>query len=161
LKHEYEVEVRWIAYPLNPYLPGAAPIRFAPDSAYDPKTILQKTTKTRQAQELTKWAQSNGLGEAFCDALWEANYVTGKDIDSRDTLLELAESVNLSRDDAEEALNNMVFKDAVDADWLRSLEVDPQYVPSVSLNGDLLANPQQYGLLEQLLVRHRVKRRTR
>jgi predicted DsbA family dithiol-disulfide isomerase len=161
LKHEYEIEVRWIAYPLNPYMQGAGPVGFAPDSAYDPKTILQKTTKTRPAQELTKWAQSKGLGEAFRDAVWEAHYVTGKDIDSRDTLLELAESVGLSRDDAKEALHNKAFKDAVDADWLRSLEVDPQYVPSVSLNGDLLVNPQQYELLEQLLALHHVKKRTR
>lgn len=142
-------------------MPGADPIQFAPESAYDPKTILQKTTKSRPAQELTKWAQSNGLGEAFRDAVWKAHYVAGKDIDNLATLLELAEYVGRSPNDAKDALNNVAYKDAVDADWRRSLEVDPQYVPSVSLNGDLLVNPQQYELLEQLLARHRVKKRTR
>ena len=56
-------------------------------------------------------------------------------------------------------MKTKAFKDALDTDWLRSLKVDPEYVPSVLLNGELLVNPQQYELLKQLMVRHNVTRR--
>ena len=159
LKEEYEIEVRWRAYPLNPYEPGAILFGFAPDSVYDPETITQKTTKSRSAQELTKWAESVGKGEDFRNAVWQAKYVDQKDISDANSLLDLVDSTGLSRNEAEPVLKDALFKDAVDSDWMRSLEIDPQYVPSVLLNGELLENPQEYKLFEQLISQHGVERR--
>ena len=161
LKKEYDIEVRWIAYPLNPYYPAQEGLilGFAPDTAYDPTTITQKTNKSRFAQELTKWAESNDKGDDFRNALFRALYVQGKDIRDIPMLCALCESVGLSFVEAEKVLKTKAFKDALDTDWLRSLKVDPEYVPSVLLNGELLVNPQQYELLKQLMVRHNVTRR--
>jgi predicted DsbA family dithiol-disulfide isomerase len=146
---------------LNPYYPDQEGqiLGFAPDSAYDPTTITQKTNKSRLAQELTKWAESREKGDGFRTALFEALYVQSKDIRDIPMLCALAESVGLSFFEAEKVLKTRAFKDALDADWLRSLEIDPEYVPSVLLNGELLVNPQQYELLKQLMVRHNVTRR--
>jgi predicted DsbA family dithiol-disulfide isomerase len=150
--------VRWRAYPLNPYAPGASLFGFAPDSAYDRASITQKTTKSRPAQELTKWAESLGKGEVFRNAVWQAKYVDGKDISNTGLLIDLADSIGLSREEAASVLKHARFKEAVDADWVRSLEVDPQYVPSVLLNLELLENPQEYKMFEELMARHDVKR---
>ena len=132
---------------------------FASDSAYDPETITQKTTKCRLAQELTKWAESVGKGEDFRNAIWQAKYVDQKDISDANSLFDLADSTGLSGNEAASVLKDALFKDAVDSDWMRSLEIDPQYVPSVLLNGELLENPQEYKLYEQLMSQHNVKPR--
>jgi len=134
---------------------------FAPDSAYDRAIITQKTTRSRSAQELTKWAESLGKGEVFRNAVWQAKYVGRKDISNTDLLIDLADSAGLSKDEAASILKHARFKEVVDADWMRSLEVDPQYVPSVLLNGELLENPQEYKLFEDLMARHGVSRNPR
>ena len=91
LKEEYEIEVRWRAYPLSPHEPGTVLVGFAPDSAYDPLTITQKTTRSRPAQELTKWAESVGKGEDFRNAVWQATYVAQQDIGDADSLFDFAD----------------------------------------------------------------------
>lgn len=131
----------------------------APDSAYNLETITQKTTKSRPAQELTKWAESMGKGEAFRNAVWQAKYMNQKDITDVESLIDLAGAIGLSEDEAASVLTNGRFHDAVDADWIRSLEIDPKYVPSLLLNGELVENPQEYRLFEDLLSRNNVKRR--
>ena len=82
-----------------------------------------------------------------------------KDISDANSLFDLADSTGLSRNEAASVLKNALFKDAVDSDWVRSLEIDPQYVPSVLLNGELLENPQEYELYEHLMSQHNVKPR--
>ncbi len=82
-----------------------------------------------------------------------------KDISDANSLFDLADSTGLSRNEAASVLKNALFKDAVDSDWVRSLEIDPQYVPSVLLNGELLENPQEYELYERLMSQHNVKPR--
>ena len=111
------------------------------------------------AQELTKWAESAGKGEDFRNAVWQAKYVDQKDISDVNSLFDLADSTGLSGNEAASVLKNALFKGAVDSDWMRSLEIDPQYVPSVLLNGELLENPQDYELFEQLMSQHGVIRR--
>jgi len=100
-----------------------------------------------------------GKGEDFRNAVWQAKYVDQEDISDANSLLDLVDSTGLSRNEAEPVLKDALFKDAVDSDWMRSLEIDPQYVPSVLLNGELLENPQEYKLFEQLLSQHNVKPR--
>lgn len=160
IRKEYNIEVRWVAYPLNPYLPNQQGmiLGFAPDAAYDPETITQKTTKTRLAQELTKWAETKGKGDAFRYGLFDALYVQGKDLTDNGMLYSLAETVGLSSADARETIQSGTYKDTIDSEWVYTLTIDPQYVPSVLLNGELLVNPQEYKLLEDLLERHRIKR---
>ena len=97
-----------------------------------------------------------GKGEDFRNAVWLAKYVDQKDISDTNSLLDLVDSTGLSRNEAEPVLKDALFKDAVDSDWMRSLEIDPQYVPSVLLNGELLENPQEYKLFEQLMSQHGV-----
>ena len=144
---------------MNPYLPEQQGmiLGFAPDAAYDPQTITQKTTKTRLAQELTKWAESKGKGDIFRYGIFDALYAHGKDISDKQMLYSLIETVGLSSGDAQHVIHTGGFKETLDLDWVRSLTVDPQYVPSVLLNGELLVNPQEYELLKDLMTRNQVQ----
>jgi len=85
--------------------------------------------------------------------------VDRKNVNDPDALFDAADSIGLSSTEAASVLKNALFKEAVDLDWMRSMEVDPEYVPSVLLDGELLANPQEYNLYQRLMSRHGVKRR--
>ena len=80
------------------------------------------------------------------------------DITDDNMLYSLTEMVGLSSADARHVIQSGAFKETVDSDWVHSLTIDPQYVPSVLLNSELLVNPQSYRLLEDLMARHKIKR---
>ena len=67
--------------------------------------------------------------------------------------------MGLSQKEAEKAMGTRAFKEAVDSDWSRSLEVDPEYIPALSINGQLLINPQKYKRYEELMRDHHIKKR--
>jgi len=75
-------------------------------------------------------------------------------------LIDLAGSLGLSKQAAERVIETRAFKAAVDSDWARSLKVDPEYIPSLMLNGGLLVNPQTYDLFQGFMEKNRVRRRS-
>ena len=93
------------------------------------------TYNSRLAQELGTWAESQAGGEAIHDALNKAYFVEGKNIGAADVLLEIAESVGLSRNDARNVLENRLCKDAVDADWAKSRQYGVTGVPTFVAGG--------------------------
>lgn len=74
--------------------------------------------------------------------------------------MDLARSIELSAKEAQKVLENRTYKEAVDSDWSYSLEVDPEFVPSLKINGKLLVNPQRYELFDQFMKDNRVIKRT-
>ena len=73
--------------------------------------------------------------------------------------MELAESIDLSVEQAKAALETRAFSQAVDADWARSEEMAIELVPTCLFNGKSLENPQEYELLAQFLTENNVNRR--
>ena len=118
------------------------------------------TYNSRLAQELGKWAKSNHKEDAFHDAVFKAYFVDGKNIGQIPVLIDLAGFVGLSKQEAGNVIENRTFKDMVDQDWSRSLQVDPEYVPSLMTNGNLLVNPQRYELFEQFMKANHVMKRS-
>jgi len=176
LKKEYEVAVRWTAYPLRPDTPAGglsleevfpgkdikemnARLMKTADEAGLPFGYRSMTYNSRLAHELGKWAESNGCGDVFHNAVFRAYFVDGKNIGDIQILMELINSLGLSRQEAEKVIETRAFKDAVDSDWSRSLQVDPEYIPSLMINGRLLVNPQQYRLYEQFMRDNYVEKR--
>ena len=117
------------------------------------------TYNSRLAQELGKWAESKGKGDAFHDAVFRAYFADGKNIGKIQILVDLAVSVGLSGNEAQKVLQTRAFRTAVDFDWSRSLEIDPELVPTLMINGRMLVNPQKYELFEQFMISNKVKRR--
>ena len=117
------------------------------------------TYNSRLAQELSKWAESKGRGDAFHHAVFKAYFVEGKNISRPALLVDLAGAAGLSRKEARDVIETRAFNQAVDLDWSRSLQVDPEYIPSLMINDRLLVNPQKYKLFEQFMQDNRIKKK--
>jgi predicted DsbA family dithiol-disulfide isomerase len=74
-------------------------------------------------------------------------------------LVELASSVDLPADEADEILRTRAFKAAVDADWALSRENSITAVPTFVLNQDRVVGAQPYEVLEGLMEANGIKRR--
>ena len=109
-----------------------------------PLKLRSRTYNSRRAQELGKWAESRGKGDAFHRAVYHAYFVEGVNIALVDELMALAESVGLPADEARRVLMTGSFAPAVDADWHRSRELRITAVPTHLCGGKRLAGFAPY-----------------
>jgi predicted DsbA family dithiol-disulfide isomerase len=135
LRKNFEIEVRWTAFPLHPDTPEdglTLEELFAGRSIDINKMMLRlkqvadelglplgerkKTYNSRLGQELAKWAESKGKGDSFHEAVFRAYFVDGKNIGRVDELVHLAKSIGLSEKQAGSVLELRTFKEAVDKD---------------------------------------------
>ena len=56
-------------------------------------------------------------------------------------------------------LETRAFKQAVDADWQRSLQIGVKAVPTLAINGRFLVGAQPYEVMEKFLIDQQVPRR--
>ena len=101
------------------------------------------TYNSRLAQELGKWAESKDKGHEFHNAAFRAYFVDGRNIAKADVLVEVAESVDLSGEDA-----------------LKVMQKRVTVVPTFLFNHQFLVGAQKYEDLKKLLLSNNVKRRT-
>ncbi len=109
------------------------------------------TYNSRLAQELSKWAASRGMEAPFHRAVFEAYFVKGINIGKIAELSRLAGSIGLPGSEAEEILQKRTFKEAVDADWIRSRQMGIQAVPTLILDRYCLVGAQPYGKMAEFL----------
>ena len=158
LQKEYGVKLRFTAFPLHPEtLEEGMELSelFAGREEYIetmqtkllqvaaaeglPLTKRTRTYNSRLAQELGKWAESQGVGDLFHRAVYRAFFVDGVNIALIDELLKIAESVGLPSSDALRILKSRSFAAAVDADWQRSRALQITAVPTHLYVGKRLA----------------------
>ena len=170
LKTEYEVEVKWAAFPLHPETPeeGLTLAELFAGRSLDIPGILQrlkrvagelglpladrtKTYNSRLAQELSKWAEAEGKGDEFHNAVFRAYFVEGMNIAKADVLVGLSESIGLPGDEARRIVQERTFREAVDADWTRSRVLGITAVPTVIMSARGIGGFQPYEVLEQFL----------
>jgi predicted DsbA family dithiol-disulfide isomerase len=118
-----------------------------------------KTYNSRLAQELGKWAESKGKGQAYHDAVFRAYFAEGRNIGNLPELMVLADSLGLPVEEARKVLEERSFKDLVDADWQRSHRMGVQAVPTFLLTGQLLVGAVPYEALEKFLIDSSVSKR--
>lgn len=111
---------------------------------------------TRLAQELGLWAESRGLGEPFHNAVFRAYFANGKNIGEIPVLAELATSVGLPADEAEQILIRRLFKAAVDEDWAVSRALRVTAVPTFIINQSRLVGAQSYETLQGLMEENNI-----
>ncbi len=109
------------------------------------------TFNSRRAQEMGKWAESEGGGEAFHQAVFRAYFADGLNIARLSVLTEIAESIGLSGQEAQTRLAAGDFRNAVDRDWQRSRSLGITAVPTFHLEGRLLVGAQPYALLADMV----------
>lgn len=110
------------------------------------------TYNSRRAQELGKWAEDCGKGDAFHNAVFRAYFAQGQNIAKQDVLVNVAESVDLSGEAALRIIEERTYTEAVDKDWSRSFRARVTAVPTFMINGDALVGAQSYKSLENFVV---------
>lgn len=178
LQKEYQIQVRWIAFPLHPETPEDgltleelfAGRNIDIDKARErlrqvarelglPLGDRKKTYNSRLAQELAKWAESKRKGDEFHKAVFRAYFVEGINIGKVDELVLLAKSLELPERDVRKILELRTFKEAVDTDWSRCHALGITAVPTFVIDHQGIVGFQPYEVLEQLLKTKNVKRR--
>lgn len=120
----------------------------------------QMTFNSRRAQELGKWAESKGKGDAFHHAMFRAYFVEGKNIAKIEVLTAAAQQVGLDAAEAAAVLVDGSFSGAVDADWQLSWQRGVRAVPTFAIRHSTLAGAQPYAALTRMLDAHQVPLRT-
>ena len=163
--------MRWTAFPLHPETPEEgllleelfagrradvpgmlARLKTAAAAEGLPFGERKKTFNSRLAQELAKWAEARGEGDAFHDAVFQAYFVGGKNIARINILVELAEGLDLSGREAEQALKTRSFREAVDQDWMRSRQLGVTAVPTFIMGQQRLIGAQPYEALAKFIA---------
>jgi predicted DsbA family dithiol-disulfide isomerase len=158
LRKNYEIDIRWTAFPLHPNTPEEgltleklfagrgrfidigevmAGLKKVADEEGLPFGDRDMTYNSRLAQELGKWAESEGRGETFHDAMFRAYFVEGRNIGKIQELVDVARSVELSGKEA----------------------MGVTAVPTFLLDQRFVVGAQPYEVLEELLTVSEVKKR--
>lgn len=119
----------------------------------------KKTFNSRRAQELGKWAESEGKGDAFHDAVFRAYFADGKNIAKISVLAGLVKSIGLSDKEARKVLQQGTFQDAVDADWEMAYQMGISSVPTFVVDNEAVVGAQPYEILEKFLIDKGVPRK--
>ena len=177
LKKNYDIKVRWAAFPLHPETPddgitleelfagrpinikkAMARLKQVADDLGLPLGERKKTYNSRLAQELAKWAESEGKGDPFHEAVFRAYFVDGKNIGRVAELVALATSVGLPGKKARSVLELRTFREAVDSDWMRSHTLGITGVPTFVVDRQTTVGFQPYEELEQFLRKCGIKK---
>ena len=126
-------------------------LRQAAAQAGLPMGEREMTFNSRRAQELAKWAESKGLGDAFHEAVFRAYYVEGMNIGKIDELARIAGSSGLDEKEARSALKNRTYEGAVDADWSRCRTLGITAVPTFMTGTRRIVGAVAYEVLERFI----------
>ena len=112
----------------------------------------ERIYNTRFAHELGVWASQNGKGLMFHNTVFIANYVQSKNISNIDVLVDIAEAVGLSADDARRVLEQRIYSDHVDKDWGLCRQLDIVAAPTFVINDSRLVGAQSYEMMERFVT---------
>jgi predicted DsbA family dithiol-disulfide isomerase len=149
IRENFEVSIRWIAFPLHPETPpegrtlddlfAGRPVN-VPDMLERLREVAAElklpfgdrryTFNSRLAQELGKWAEAEGRGDAFHKAAFHAYFADGRNLARPEVLRAVAERAGLSPETADRVRAERTFRDSVDADWERSFQNGVTSVPT-------------------------------
>jgi predicted DsbA family dithiol-disulfide isomerase len=177
LRENFNIEVRWRAFPLHPETPEAGlPLKEVFAARIDdlpamaarlqqvaekvglPMAERTKSYNSRLAQELGKWAETRGKGPEFQNAVFHAYFADRKNIAKIAVLAGVAKSVGLSEKEAREVLKMRSFREAVDDDWDLAQQLGLTSIPVFVFEREAMVGAQTYEALEQFLVEKKAKR---
>ncbi|BBO70739.1 hypothetical protein DSCA_46690 [Desulfosarcina alkanivorans] len=110
------------------------------------------TFNSRLAQELGKWAEDQGCGDAFHRAAFLAYFQRGENIARKPVLLQICAAVGLDPAAAEAVIDQRSCREAVDEDWRRSRRMGITAVPTFVLDDHRLVGAQSYAALETMVL---------
>ena len=106
---------------------------------------------SRPALVGAKFAEAQGVGEAYHDAMFRAYWQDAKNIEDVDVLAEVATAVNLNRDEFLAALDDPQYQNAMLADVQQAFQYGLSGVPAMVYNNKyLVTGAQPYELLVEV-----------
>jgi len=179
LEMEYEVKIRWRAFPLHTDIPKEGmPIEelfgnnlpLMNDKMHQLEIkasslglpLAKRTTiaDSRLAQELAKWADTKGKLKEYQDAVYKAYFSDGLDIAAHSVLSAIAEACDLSKKEAQDIIATRAFRREVDQDWDKSEELGIMVAPTYIMNGTKLMGFQSYEKLEELMQSNNIPKKS-
>jgi len=106
---------------------------------------------SRRATELGKWAEAQGRGDTFHDAIFRAYFAEGLDISGVAVLRETCSQLDLDPEEAERVLAQGEYRTSVDDDWDYSRKLGVTAVPTFLAAGRSVVGAQPYEVLERLV----------
>jgi len=174
----FHIQIKWTAFPLHPETPQAgqtlealfagqpvdipgmlARLRQVAQELNLPFGERKMTFNSRLAQELGKWAEDQGCGDAFHHAVFLAYFQRGENIARQPVLLQIGSAVGLDPAAAQAVLDQRSYREAVDQDWQRSRQMGITAVPTFVISGQRLVGAQSYAALEEMVISAGVKKR--
>ena len=171
IKSTYNVAIHYTHFPLHPETPNEgktlealfattaeevakknAHMKGLMDAEGLPYGVRTHTYNSRLAQELAAWAVTQDGGDAIHDAFFKAYFVDTKNIALVGVLLDVAESVGLDREAAEEVLVTRSHQNVVDEDWSKSRRYGVTGVPTYVVGQNGVVGAQPYEVIEKLVV---------
>jgi predicted DsbA family dithiol-disulfide isomerase len=173
LRRKFDLAIRWRVFPLHPETPDEG-LELSDLFAghYDIGAMLQRcqqvaeelelpygtrtrTYNSRRAQELGKWAEEQGCGDAFHMAVYHAYFVDAANIATPEILAGIAASVGLDPGAALEVIDKRSYAAHVDEDWQRAAELGVTAVPTTIYREQALVGFQSYPSYRQLVTETR------
>ncbi|ODA39867.1 dithiol-disulfide isomerase, DsbA family [Desulfosporosinus sp. BG] len=114
-------------------------------------TFNEKSKHSRLALEGAKFAEENGLGNEYHDAVFAAQFQEQKNINDLNILTDLALRIGLDQEKFLEALISRKYKQAVSQDEEEADLMGIQMVPCFIVEGRKAFGAQSYEALEKLL----------
>lgn len=87
-----------------------------------------------KSHQLLQYAKTKGLGDEIKEALFEAHFTKAQNIDDDDTLLEIAASAGLDKEETEKILSTEQFAHQVNQDEMAARQLGVQGVPFFVFN---------------------------
>ncbi len=106
---------------------------------------------SRPALVGAKFAEAQGAGDSYHDAMFRAYWQHAKNIEDLDVLAEVATAVGLNRDEFLAALNDPQYQNAMLADVQQAFQYGLSGVPALVYNNKyLVSGAQPYELLVEV-----------
>jgi len=179
MHEEYDVTIRWRAFPLHPDIPPAGMdyvAYFGGEGGWQAGAerlgtmasmlglafrMPERKYNSRRADEITVWAGTEFPEEVdeLRTALFHAIWADGVDNSDPTVLADVAASVGIPRDGAVDALEQRKGASAVDADWQESMARGIRGVPMVFIGDQAVTGAQSWPVFAAALASAGVDRR--